>query len=582
MRTKLILIISSIVVLGGLGIWWYVKGSDKHLQLIPGNAAFVAMVDFRSLGHKVEMDKVKELNWYKQMTADMADSRSDETKAMKEALDNPFNMGVNFLSDFYLFSHTTDDITYTGLAFDVRNADDLEKTIKKFDEKEEIFNEDGIRLIEFGSGYCAWNDQGGVIVSDTDYDEESEIRLKAYVKGLFTQGKSASMAANDHFHSLMKKKKDINFFVNGAGYAAFLEKAAGRRALDFLGNSNIIKEMYSITTLDFQDDAIVFESSYESDNPDYEKMMDIGGSGISNEMQQLATAQKVYAVAALSFNQQKLMEFLKSIPATQRAINEITTQLQLTEAELTELVSGEIMASMNDVRISKVPELPALSEDEIAALPFDQMLEYQMQAYRQPEPYAIFSVSIRSNVKNKWKELLANIGPRMNVMNIGEGLYVLPAGRNLPNAYIVETPIGFTLTNDSIWVNQCKSGGTAASAQAVQPYLTGSAMSGYMNMNMSAYPQEFQTFMTAENTITSGVLSYLSLFNEVRFTGQSSSGKISIALQQGEGNSLYQLIAQVDVVKNEMDRLEAERERELPPMDDIVVAPQETEPMPAD
>lgn len=578
MKTKIIAIVLGVVLTGGIALWLLFKGSDKHLQLIPKDAAIVISADWKSLAKKADFEKIKQLQFYKELEAKMKEDPDDGAKKMSEIIENPLSTGINFMSQTYMAIAMEDDAVITSLVFDIRDAGDFEATLKKVDSTAKIIKEDSYQYTNLDGAMLAWSEKGGMIAFESGFNRNE---FEAYLKKIFNQPKANSIADNDHFHRMMKQAKDISIFMSGEGYSKML--AAQTMGMESLSaDMGFLSKVYSFSTMEFREDDIAMISMQESDDPTYKEWLNSSGKGLQEQTLQMITPEKIFGCVAASVDMQKMYEMVKTIPLVQKNLSDVLQALQWTEDDLKNAFAGEFSLALTDVRMTN----PKPFTRDMAPWMSDEDIELYSHMYTpSPTPYPVFTAQFTTTLKDKWKVLFNTYGRQMGFESTPSGDWVDRGGSSgHPDVWCVETPLGFVFTNDSVFASVCKTGGTPTSTTAVKPYISGDAMSGYMNLDITTYPIQLQNELN-DNDYGSLVYTYIKLFKEVKLNTSMSEGLATLALQPAEGNSLYQLIAQADLVYQQAEmqrqRMQSIEMEDLPSIDGMDAMPQqEIEAMP--
>lgn len=578
MKTKIIAIVLGVVLTGGIALWLLFKGSDKHLQLIPKDAAIVISADWKSLAKKADFEKIKQLQFYKELEARMKESSDDSAREMSKLIENPLSSGINFLSQTYMYVANEDDGVVVSFVFDIRDEEDFEKTVRNIDSTAKIIKGETFQYTMLSDARLAWSGKGGMIAFENGLNRTE---FEAYLTKVFNQPKANSIADNDHFHRMMKKAKDLSFFMNGQGYSKMIAAQTGGMVsmddeMGFLG------KVYSFASLEFREDDIAMLSFQESDDPVYNEWLNSKGSGISDQTLQMITPEKVFGFVTASIDIQKMYEMVKTMPLVQKNLSDVLQALQWTEDDLKNAFAGEFSLALADVRMTN----PKPFTRDMAPWMSDEDIELYSHMYTpSPTPYPVFTAQFTTTLKDKWKVLFNTYGRQMGFESTPSGDWVDRGGSSgHPDVWCVETPLGFVFTNDSVFAGVCKTGGNPNSSSAVKPYISGDAISGYMNLDITTYPIQMQNELN-DNDYGSLVFTYIKLFKEVKLNTSMREGLATLALQPAEGNSLYQLIAQADLVYQQAEmqrqRMQSIEMEDLPSIDGMDAMPQqEIEAMP--
>jgi hypothetical protein len=540
MKTKIIAIVLGVVLTGGVAIWLLFKGSDKHLQLIPSDAAIVVSADWKSLAKKVEFEKIKQLQFYKELELRMKESKDESARQMSEIMENPLSSGINFMSQTYLSVVAEDDAVIASIVFDIRDEGDFETMLRKMDSTSKIIKARSFQYTNLDGALLAWSSKGGILAFENGLNRNE---FELYLDKIFNQPKASSMADNEHFHKMMKKSKDLSLFMNGEGYKKLALSSGGMAQLD--EDLAYLTKLYWFTTLEFKEDDISLISFQESDDPAYKELISSSGKVLSDPILQLITPEKIYGFIAGSLDIPKVYEFFRNTPIVRKNLNDLLAELQWTEDDLKNAFAGDFSIALTDVKIDNpgpfTREMAPWMSDEDFAL-------YGSMYAPTPSPYPVFTAQFTTTTKDKWRGLMNLRGRDLGFEPTAAGDWVHRSNRSSEHdVWCVETPVGYTITNDSAFAQSAKTGGNPASLAVIKPYVTADPISGYMNIDITTYPQPLQAELL-RNEYSELLYTYITVLKDVKMNGGMGESSMTLALKPVEGNSLFQLIAQGDLV----------------------------------
>ncbi len=533
MTKKVLLIILGVVVLGGGALWYFFSGSTQHTKLIPKEAMFVVTVDWASLVKKADLEKLKEMSWYKELEA-QSNERDAEDKVAKEILQNPLSTGINIMSDIFFYTETWSDAEFQVLVFDVKDAADLETTLKKIEPNLSVQLGSNFRYAKLDERLTvAWSDKGGTLVR-SGYYGDPELTI-TYLERNFKRPSENTMAEVSEFMNFIEKDNDIAVFVNGNGiYESTMSRTRGM-SISELDNIKMLQNSYGEFALNFNDNDVQLDFDWSTTNPALEKINFIQSSGLNDEDLQYVTDSSVYLSAAVNLNIKGYYDFYKTLPDVADAILQVQEELGMNEEQMLSVFSGKATYGLTSISY----EMPQFSQESLDEMFF----EYTPS----PELKTVSTLWIGSNNKEGFKKILTKNFFQESMEGDYKGIYFMNLGFGGLEYFAAETPNGFMFTNNVELAKKAKSGslGTLPSAHASR--MKDYPMSAFMNLNQADYPEAMKTGMREEmGREWIGLSKFLEVAKDVEMTGENSHSSVKLNLVQGEGNSLYRMIKQVD------------------------------------
>lgn len=536
---KILIGLAVLAVVGAAGAYFYFKGTTKHLQLVPKDAAVVMMVDFKSIALKSDFSKIKELKWVKELqNSSKAGEKSDSTdQKLKEIFENPMSTGINLMSNAYLFAAKNGEKDICGgIIFDIKDAAKFEETIKKVDPKAEISAEKNYKMMLSNGIALAWSSTGGIVGGTSQMSKE---KTTAFLDATFSRTESESILSNQMFEKFEKGMKDFNMFVNFSEAMKLAKIMPGNNAafVSALGiNGDAYKDMYSWAYLDFGNDKISMNSHAEAPEATLAKLQILKSGGICSEHQNLITKKNVYAIFTANLDIDKLFSYYETIPSVKSYEQQVSQMLNMPVADLKNIIGGEISLALTDVK-GNVPAASNTSGD------MDEDDMSSAKSLIPVMPTIVFNFSSKN--KDGVNKLLGMYTGGKNA----DGFYSmpLPVGTSIN---VVENKIGFTVTNDKDMAGTIAAKGSLGPLPAnVIDLVKNNSSMMYMNLNIDEYPADLKTIVTAASADKSvaAVLAYMKLFKDITVAGNTHDSKLDLNFNKGEGNTLYRLFSQGDV-----------------------------------
>jgi hypothetical protein len=481
---------------------------------------------------------------------------AENGRFMKELIGNPLSMGIDPVSDLYLFfQYSAKSQPSFGIAFAVRNESDLENVLMKIPEKDlsvdkkEVQNKEGYKLFHFSKGAAlAWKKGAGLFATGlTDAD------LDSYVDKIMKQEKSASLAERKDFLEFTQRKQDIGIYIN---YAGIFNSSIGSMAtLTMQSNQYIAAFKTASVTMSilFEKDKIAIRNFYQNSNPDaFDKYSFIGSSSLTEGILKSLTPKPPLAFFGFTIDMKKLFSLLTSDLTTMQSISGAVKDLGVTPIELGNLLGGELAATLNDFKMTAV-EKKHYGWDPATNEPTESMV---MDTTLLPE----FSLTLSINDKAVLQKLLDHFKlPKDNA-----GYYKMAIGSDY---YLAEDKTGITLTNSKEIATELTSkkefpsiiGGKAGEIAKSAP------TAFYLDLTLNDYPEAVKTYlnklMKEENY--KQFTDFMNMFVCIDGKGSSKEGEMNIRMSGSDENSLWRTIKQSDNIGQQMDiqRKKTEKER---------------------
>lgn len=551
MKSKRLLITAG-VILGGLIIAWIVfGGSKKHLKLIPFDAKVVVTLDVKSLHKKMDTDKIKEMSWFKENFDNDEGRNSDGLpKVLATILKEKRGSGVDVFSNMYGYSHNVNGQDYVAFVFAISDQDDFEKTISQSGKDIGVISKDSYKMARVSGSTMAWNSFGGIIFNEPsryDFNEDdsnSDSWTVQFLDWTFGREKDTSILNSDSFDDYGDAKNDLSFFVNGTALYEEAMKNSGGVDADVMRNMKFFQDTYILTDVDFKDNSIEINTHIESDNSEYDKIQFLKNEGLSAEHLKLITDKDIYALWSMNLDIESLYDYYKVLPGFSDARNEILSELSITEEQLKKAFGGELSAALIGFRTITRDPFANMSPEDIEMYKQFDMYE-QLLEQAKPHVVPVFTV----NCSFSDKELMHKIISKSDgLISIGEdGLYTLPGYLGF-DVYLAETSIGCMLSNSRDIALKAKSGALGELPSFVEDLPSKNGMSFYTNTQFKQYPEDIQTEITEMSSSMMPLFSYLALFENVEITANEDKSLMKINLTEGEGNSLYRMFYQGEMV----------------------------------
>lgn len=536
-------IIVGVLGLGAAAAWFFFRGNDEHLRLIPKDAIVVASLELPTIAKRFNDADYKNSSWYKAFE-DRAQKvgLTGEQIAMRFMLKNPTETGLNVMSDVYYYMAADGENVYNTLVFDVDDSNEFEKLVKMFDSEITIHLETNYRWGNIDSQtVIAWNKEGGVIMNNSNYYNPYEDKWsKEALSKVFGRTEENSILANDQFQRLRDTSGELAVYFNGTA-ASELKELGSREfgSISMLAQLDKMKDVSMFGSLHFNKGDVHFSFEVESNNKEYDESIIVSDKPLSTDHIKLMTDDRLLAFVSLSFDFGKVIDnILKQEPDAQAQFNQMLAEQGLTFDEFKSMFSGELSLALNAVEYRQ----PVRFEDI-----YFEGFEGEMQ----PEMVPVFALNFSSGNKEAVKKVLRkNVAEEGVMTEDANGVFHFRS----PFAIafdIAETPIGFMISNNEKLI--AKANGQGLSANATAQELAGAhPTAAYWNMDISSYSQDFNQFLEDEaGSEMESVLTYMKIFKDMKLHGGAKKMDSHIYMKDDSENSLTALIKQFDVLFKE-------------------------------
>ena len=528
----IILLVLVVGAAGGYLLYNFFKGSEKHLQLVPKNAMFVATVDFKSLILKSEPTKIQQLNWYKDFQKKTAEkSQSDpQTKSIMDAFNNPLSCGVNLMSDVYVFACNTGNAAVAGgLIFDIKDADAFEKTVKKISPDIKITSTGNYKWVQQNDVALAWNKTGAIVAGVQD--KNGTTKLSDFLDVTFSRKLNESILANEQFEKFNLSRKDVSVFINMAELYAAIGNFNPTAMMSL--SSTPTKDMYAWGNIDFQKNKVLGTMHVDMPAATASTMNVLSKSGLSDEHLKDITPKDCYMLMSFSCDADKMFANYEANPSMKTSLDQMAMMTGMSTKDLESIFGGEFSAALVDFKKLNMPAPVNNPNDPSAA-----MIQAQLAAI----PLPVVTINFSSKNKDGVQKLLEGKIPLTQDGYYHMNLYGYVDLNLVPNKF------GYTLTNDQDIAKKIAGGGNVGSLpDKVNDLAKNNPALFYMNLDLNTYPQPLRDMASAAlGKNYQAFAAYMAMFKDVIAKGNQQDSEVALNLTQGDDNSLYRFFAQAD------------------------------------
>lgn len=297
--------------------------SPEYLELIPEDTPIVGTIDVTSLGAKVALDKLMELDLFED-AEDMVKKDKESKKAYENYVEN-FSESILAQIDYvdglsyFMIPPSSNEEPRAAVAFDIRDNEAIEEGLEDFFDEFDINidldelddNDFGIAYTPFGA--IAWDEESGIFVSGFNEDDLEDI-----VEDIFDSKKNGkNITNNDNFMDFYDDKGDLGIWASAEEFMNLFEKFGGNDYDEFnevfetldMSMDDLTEETFYSATLEFNRGESILRIKVDANDKIKESVEGKYNNGINSEMLSVFPETSI-GVASLSMNNSKMLEYI--------------------------------------------------------------------------------------------------------------------------------------------------------------------------------------------------------------------------------------------------------------------------------
>ncbi|HTF81848.1 MAG TPA: hypothetical protein VL947_08990 [Cytophagales bacterium] len=489
----------------------------KHLSYIPSNSIGVLALDINSVGKK----SITVGDFIKSFSS--KDTLAEQIK----------NSGIDILNSFYLFGsgNNQQDMEF-GALFSVDDTEKFEQfVLTQFKIQDKKFVSKGdIKYIIHREGVVGYKgDVGLALFSKTNLEARIAEILSA-------KEENTLIGTNKNFEANLKTSADVKFWLDYGKVSEFAKQ--NNNAAAALG-FNDFKNSYLNTDINFEDGKIVGNYHFDASKETIEKLSKLSKPSVNAALVNSHPGNDLILAYAAGYNLKELAvqyPVLKSVDASLERVSQ-----GLTYDKLAEIFSGDIVATINGVRIVQKEKYDYVTDS----------------TYMAPEPSVDFAVSLGIADNNKLTPVLDSLVSKGLIIKNGDNYAIIGGTANLfvKQGYI--QIVGF-----KEYAEQIAAGKTAAISGESSKLLTANASALTVDFTkikpeaVEAFGKDFKEvydIFTIENIV----------FKGYKPEKESSKGDFEINFRDKSQNSLRSLGKMVTELSNRAEAKRKKQEEEL-------------------
>jgi hypothetical protein len=513
---------------------------SENAKIIPNTATNVISIDLLRLYKKSNIRKLKR---HPMLLESMRDPNVGPL--IKKLVNNPSYSGIDLKKKIFIFDGATasGDGTYTCLSLQLKSSARLQRMIKNFPGKVRIKKHKHYKSIELDRGIgFAWNNRVAIVLFYQGGYRASGNKEKEIAR-LMDPKRKNSLTRVKKFKSFVREKEDIGVFVNS--YAGLRNSMSlARYDENYEEYLDMFKDSYAHYSINFERGKIVSDFKMDFPNKLKRKLNVFNKRGVRNSFTtSITNTGDVYGYYAMSINPNKLLRSLRSIKPIRDGIrmleNEMPSNARVTAASLANMFTGEAVVAIVDFKKRKRYregadfEYLKFARDKYDEEHYD---DYEDDFYAFPTPIFVATVGLKST--GTFKRLMRLSGTRKNgnIYRFGRDEFMVLKSNKL------------FITNDEDVAYRLSRSGELKKIRdrKVTRRLTRHPVSGYMNLDINAYPQNVKNSVMDEFGFFATIAKrFLSQLDEITVAGNFLDLKMELTFKDKKRNSLALLVDQL-------------------------------------
>ena len=552
-RTRLIAAIAVIIFFASC------SKTNKQGRMVPKEAGFVMHINGKSLSGKVNMEELKQMDFYKQLNEEMM-ADSNQSELMKRLNTYNTNSGIDSLSDFIFFvDNSNPAASHLVLEAGLKDAKAFESFLKNVYPEGSISKDGDVQVMGIKNKVViTWNNEKIIagfrgpanrfgdnypeVVTTEDVNNIPE--LASSCKKMYALKEDSSMAKDEKFTDLVNTDGDLHAWINTEKLMGNLPQMG---MLSMMKMDKFLTGNISTLTLNFENGKIAIKSKGYAGKELSDVLKKYSGGSINTDMLKNIPSQDVVGVLALHFKPEGLKELVK-LSGMDGFADILLAQQGISLDDFFKANKGDVMFAVSDLTMKKDSvHFPGVNG------------KTESFATETPDAKFIFSAAI--NNKDAFNKLI-NYAKKES----GDGMGLDKISYNTNKEY-------FAIGNSPDYVSKFLAGG-----KADLPFLSkisGNPVGGYVDLQ-----KVMKVFATESNkdSISKKIMDEsLKTWESVTLTGGDYSGGglnqlLEVNMVDKGTNSLKQLFK----YGLTMASLEKEREKSYntPIVDEVKVKPE--------
>ena len=455
------------------------KTNKKEATAIPKDAAFVMVVDGKSLSEKSGIEDITKTNAYKKLMEQMSSDELEHLKRFDYILKDVNESGVGINDTYFVFMKMDMGEPIVGINLPLIDRTKLDNLMNKTvdDSQKELVIEKNADISVLNTPneniIICWNDNQLLMITG---DSKTSDDLSRMGIELLQQDKSKSIYSNSHFNDFYSERKDLSFWMN---YEQIMDNMAPAQQMMASQIPFDFKGMYINGFVSFEKGKVNIKYHTEMSEKMKEYLEEYPVINPDFDLAALeAIPQKSFLNLEVSLNFFEYYRLLLSMyKEKQIDVNtyskQIEKELGVSLEELMKSISGEIAISIQDLKMVEKA---------------DPYKDYKQGAEIAREPRINYTAVVRLKDDLVWS-IITDRAQQFGLKKTDEGYYYVPDAE----MYFTYKDNNIVYTNDLELIRKVEKNGK------VEPNLTESDAAkslkkfpSYMEINLDAdsYPEE--------------------------------------------------------------------------------------------
>lgn len=324
---------------------------------VPQDASSVVRISGASLSSKANWNDLIRADWFsKQLNA--------KDSFDKQLIEHPDQSGMNLKSDFVLFTHKKDLVSYSVFEGSLKDVQAFETMLKKKNPGRNTEDAGSFRCIQTGrSDLVTWTESKFIYISSESQTGGTvpvpADSLKAYATALYELNSSNSLESNGNYATLQKENGDIHFWANSADALSGLDFGP----LPLIAASPFMQGSTTAGIVNFENGKVVIRSRQYL-NPTLSSL--IGKYQAKPLTAELLNhvSPNASIVIAMSYQPQLVRDFLK-VSGTRSSADKFLEDVHLNVDELMSATRGDLLFTASELGPQRMPAEEEEEGDDI-------------------------------------------------------------------------------------------------------------------------------------------------------------------------------------------------------------------------
>ena len=497
--------------------------TPANLKVIPQSSTIVSSIDVFSIAVKSRLDKLSELQIFKETMAKIGETSNDSKMStfLKQVMENPLSSGVDLTGDVYIFN-TTDNFKKPtiGASIKITNKEEFNNFVsglsKAFETDIAIVTKNDINFVNIKNKlHIGWDEEKAILLTTSQRSKRDS--LPAEIKNLMTLSVEDQLISKEEFKTYHSNKKDISIWASSN---IFKKEYEYKKLVDQVGFD--LKDIYITLNLEFNDDQIKLTTDFVP-NEGYKALLE--------KSEKLIIPFNKEVAGMFSNNYKGILAFGIDLSK----IGEVYTNenvkgiINMAEDNLS-VFGGSFLINFYDIEVNQHSK-------------FDHYSNSQKQLEDIKPKFAV-GFDINNTLK---LDTLINQMVAMNICKAKDNYFVGNLGRELSFSLGINDNLGM-ISLDEGYVRQFANGENPNNTIIDEPVIKeiqNHAFYTHIKLDIEDYSDEFKKFIEAKDITPrkTAFSAYQKLFKSIEFKRISvTESELNLNFKESNNNILQDLI----------------------------------------